>query len=102
MLENKQSTNNQNIIEDDNRNIKRYYINLIRHQLENKNNSINKIIIKFCDYYAIELNKYINHNIVDKLDEDEKKKLKVQIIKDIQNFITIITVAFKVILFKSY
>ena len=83
----------QNIIEDNNREIKINCINIIRQHLENNHHPINEIITKFSEYYTIKLDKYLDkYNCSDKY---KRNKLKEEIIEDIQNFIKIITVALK-------
>ena len=83
----------QNIIEDNNREIKINCINIIRQHLENNHHPINEIITRFSEYYTIKLDKYLDKYYFS--DEYKWNKVKEEIIEDIQNFIKIITVALK-------
>ena len=83
----------QNIIEDNNREIKINCINIIRQHLENNHHPINEIITRFSEYYTIKLDKYLDKYYFS--DEYKRNKVKEEIIEDIQNFIKIITVALK-------
>ena len=72
----------------------REHINLIRKQLEARGHPISKIIKKFSDFYSYKIKKEIeNKNIQDNISKIES--LKKEIIKDIKDFIEIISVALK-------
>ena len=77
----------------------RKHINLIRDQLERKGHPFNSIIKKFSEIYESYIKKCYN-----KINKDDEKKIeetKLEIIKDIQNFIDMIAVALKLFYMKS-
>ena len=78
----------------------REHIILIQRQLKEKNHPIHIIINKFCEDYSIEIN-----NNLKMLKETKSnlgvEKIKYQVIKDIQTFIEIISVALKLFYAKT-
>ena len=75
-------------------------INLMRKQLEKMQHPINKIIKKFSELYTYKIKKEIeNENIQDNTSKIES--LKKEIIKDIQDFIEIISVSLKLFYSKT-
>jgi len=78
----------------------REQINLIRKQIEAKEHPINKIIKKFSEFYTYKIKKEIeNENIQNNISKIES--VKKEIIKDIQEFIEIISVSLKLFYSKT-
>ena len=76
----------------------REHINLIRKQLENKEHPISKIIKKFSEFCSDKLRKGIDKN---QNDRQEIESFKEDIVKEIQTFIEIISVALKLFYSKT-
>ena len=77
----------------------RKHINLIRDQLERKGHPFNSIIKKFAEIYGSYINKC--YDTINKDDEKKIEETKLDIIKNIQDFIDIIAVALKLFYMKS-
>ena len=76
----------------------REHINLIRKQLENKEHPISKIIKKFSEFCSNKLKYEIDRN---KNDKQKIESFKEDIVKEIQNFIEIVSVALKLFYSKT-
>ena len=78
----------------------REHLNIIQGQLKEKRHPIYIIINKFCEIYAININNSLEILKVNNSINDIEKK-KYNVIKDIQNFIKMISVALKYFYAKS-
>ena len=95
----------ENYVLDDERKLLKYntykireHINLIRKQLENKGHPISKIIKKFSEFCSNKLKYEIGRN---KNDKEKIESFKEDIVKEIQNFIEIVSVALKLFYSKT-
>ena len=95
----------ENYVLDDERKLLKYntykireHINLIRKQLENKGHPISKIIKKFSEFCSNKLIYEIGRN---KNDKEKIESFKEDIVKEIQNFIEIVSVALKLFYSKT-
>ena len=99
-LKKKQDSSDLDYLDEYNSYLIRKLINFIRRQLENRKNNhpIYNIINKFSEIYSDKINDYYK-SVED--DEEKIENKKIEIIKDIQNFIDIMVKALKLFYMKS-
>ena len=99
-LKKKQDSSDKDDLDEYNSYLIRKLINFIRRQLENRKNNhpIYNIINKFSEIYSNKINDYYK-SVED--DEEKIENKKIEIIKDIQNFIDIMVKALKLFYMKS-